>query len=162
MRGYFTLLECNELCVLITSRVCHSASLSLSMSCLSHQAPRGSRSFSFPWCPLCLALSLHSPLTPIHCQTSFLLSFPGTVRAPACQCCTIFTISTGNTLEWDREWKSVTIALPSWHVWTSSCQVSNLSASVPFQIGNCSICYKSGFRWRATAGPGHQSWNWLA
>lgn len=49
-------------------------------------------------------------------------------------------------LEWDREWKSVTIALPSWHAWTSSCQVSNLSASVLFQIGNCGICYKSGFR----------------
>lgn len=55
----FYAVSVNELCVLITSAVCHSASPSLFVSCLSHQAPCGSHAFSFPWCPLCLALSLH-------------------------------------------------------------------------------------------------------
>ncbi len=52
------------------------------MSCLSHQAPHGSRSFPLPWCPLCLALSLHfSPHS--NLLPNFLLSFHGMRCAPS-------------------------------------------------------------------------------
>lgn len=146
MLGYFTLLEC-EWALCSDNKYSMSQCLSVSLHVMSESpsTPRLSL-FLLPLMP-----SLPGPVPPFLPSLLFIAKLPSCCPFLACvehQHANVapFLLSAPTTLvEWDREWKSITIALHSWHEWASSCQVSNLSASVPFQIGNCGICYKLGF-----------------
>lgn len=142
----------NELRVLI-STVCHHPSPSLLMSCVSHPVSRGSRFFSFPRCPLWLALSLHFSFHS-HPLPNFLpvvLSWHVFICQRA-NVSALFLLSASVALiQWDWEWKCVTIL---------ACESFQHFCRHPFfQTRNCSICYQSGLR--APADPGHQIWDWL-